>query len=479
MKKIYFFALICFGQITNVIAQPKVPKLIIRVTSDDDPPRALQGVFISAKNGNTQVTKGPNAECEIFFQEEREGNSVELTVTETENYFVLDKEQLKAILRNDPEHNPHRIIMKNKQAYKSEIYSKNAEITDNIYKLNKKIDALKIQIETNKNSNLQLNKTLIDNMHSYEAELKASLNERKDLIQSIDIKFNEFKNEFKRLNTLDTLTLQNLLGVQKEISNFNERYNNSLKTKSLAPESKWNLIKSEDVRLDFRETTLTLQNKNLYKGPVIRFDIQLKRIFKENDLDVRVCFGLNKNKKETSFFVLKNSASNSELIITWPFKLDSVDEKEIVPERMQIFVYRKDNLPDRPSSPILGITSSALGIGAVVYSSILENQASLDYNIYKTKINENDPIYNNSPTGRADLYTKANSKHKIGQFLLGGGGVLTVLGAVQCLRFIAAHKERKRSDFYASDFIIKKRKLVLEPILASGNNVGFGINLNF
>ncbi len=149
---------------------------------------------------------------------------------------------------------------------------------------------------------------------------------------------------------------------------------------------------------------------------------------------------------------------------------------------LQIEVTAKSNAPDCvpiKTIPVYAGLGGAAGAGlALILTGLtLESDSKTFYEVYENSTNPNDAVYNELT--REEHYEEANSKHKKGQWLTGGGAAVLVGGGViMVTRLIQINKYNKKCAGKTSD---ASTKLNWQPIVNVGRSksVSAGIAVNF
>lgn len=227
---------------------------------------------------------------------------------------------------------------------------------------------------------------------------------------------------------------------------------------ALDPKSynRWSIVKKENVKaiIDDDKVVIELNNiSDFYRERTLYIKLS------SNDGNMRV------TKVDGTGENLKYESTKK---IIWRYNADEVLKITASnAEKLRISVYAMNNKPEKAGGLGLAIGSTVVGTGSIVYSFIVRNQALSDYNIYKSKTDENDAAY--STVKREDLYTNANNTYKKSQMFLGVGSVLAVLGTSWWIKKASINRQAAEAGFA---YLHEKKRWTIEPLIANNGCVG-------
>ena len=205
---------------------------------------------------------------------------------------------------------------------------------------------------------------------------------------------------------------------------------------SIDPKSfnRWSIVKKENVKATIDDDKVVIELNNI------------SDFYRERTLSIKISSSdgnMRVNKVEGTGENL-NYQANKKII--WRYNEDEVPKiTASSAEKLRLSVYAMNNKPQKANGIPLAITTTAIGIGSTVYSFMIRNQALSDYNIYKSKTNENNPFY--TAGNRDAFYSKANTKYIQSQLFLGAGSIMAVLGSVWWVKKATINRQAKEAGF--------------------------------
>lgn len=137
--------------------------------------------------------------------------------------------------------------------------------------------------------------------------------------------------------------------------------------------------------------------------------------------------------------------------LIWEYEKDGFSKEQVDrPDWLNVFVFRKKELPKPvPASGWAKGVGLIAGACAATGASLYFNKKwKPDYEVYKTHLNPNDPVF--GARGRADFYDGAQKKYAVAQGLAWGSAALTVWATAVLTKKIKQHNRHKnfRVDLY-------------------------------
>jgi hypothetical protein len=168
--------------------------------------------------------------------------------------------------------------------------------------------------------------------------------------------------------------------------------------------------------------------------------------------------------------------------LTWQFSKEGLKKESILTgNKLNIFVYSKYNMPIKKG---MGweIAVTGVGLASSIYGLILRNRALSDYEIYKSKTDENDAVYTYAPTmnRRNGVFEQANKAYGQSPYFGYIGGAVAATGLiflVKKIKWNKAVKDARRKSML--DFVPDTKRVIVAPISSPSGSLGLGIGIKY
>lgn len=166
--------------------------------------------------------------------------------------------------------------------------------------------------------------------------------------------------------------------------------------------------------------------------------------------------------------------------LTWEFSKEGLKKEDILTgNKLNIFVYSKYNMPTKKKLTV-DIIATSVGSVSLAYGLILRDKALKDYAIYKSKTNENEPVYDPITNRRNGLFDRADKQYSQAPFFGYIGGTVAAAGIFFLVKKIvrnkAVVKARRKSLL---DFVPDKQRVIIAPVASPSGSLGLGVGMKF
>ncbi len=230
--------------------------------------------------------------------------------------------------------------------------------------------------------------------------------------------------------------------------------------------NRWNIVEKEKVSTEITDEKVVV-NFNIPPDYAYR---QLNIVLCSTDPAIQIA--------TTTGAGLTTFNTPGAASVTWNYQLDRVPRAlASQPGKLRLFVYDLGRLPRTKvgNGSKFGSIGMAVAGAALVGTGFSQRQKAVDLNnIYKSQLNELDPVY--ADESRDDLHDRANKKYVESQIIMTGGGLL-VAGSI--IWWWQSHKKAKeaRRAICAAE---RPGRFLWEPVLASENTVmALGARIKF